>query len=119
MDAEISGPELEETFETGETPLIVDIRNPRQFERLRIKDSVNIPLSQLPQKVEQLRGKDHVVTVCPHGQASVKAARLITSFEGFDGHVESLECGLSGWNGPVAGDDVAAEAQTESENAPF
>ena len=116
MDGEISGPDLEATLESDERPLIVDIRNARQFERLRIPDSVNIPLAELPQRVETLRDADHVVTVCPHGQASVKAARLITSFEGFDGTVESLSCGLTGWDGPVEGEDVATE---ESQDAPF
>lgn len=116
MDGEISGPDLEAELESDDRPLIVDIRNARQFERLRIPDSVNIPLAELPQRVETLRDADHVVTVCPHGQASVKAARLITSFEGFDGTVESLSCGLSGWDGPVEGEDIATE---ESQDAPF
>ncbi|MFT4945831.1 MAG: rhodanese-related sulfurtransferase [Natronomonas sp.] len=116
MDGEISGPELEAKLDSDDRPLIVDIRNARQFERLRIPDSVNIPLAELPQRVETLRGADCVVTVCPHGQASVKAARLITSFEGFDGTVESLSCGLSGWDGPVEGEDVTAET---GEEAPF
>lgn len=116
MDGEISGPELEGELDSDDRPLVVDIRNARQFERLRIPDSVNIPLAELPQRVETIRGADHVVTVCPHGQASVKAARLITSFEGFDGTVESLSCGLSGWDGPVEGEDFVTE---ESQDAPF
>ena len=122
MDGEISGSELEAALDE-DGPLVVDIRNPRQFERLRIEGSVNIPLSQLPARVEEIRGKDHVVTVCPHGQASVKAARLITSFEGFDGRVESLECGITGWDGPVEGEDVAAQDGDSGEevesDAPF
>jgi rhodanese-related sulfurtransferase len=115
MDGEISGPELEAKLEGDERPLIVDIRNSRQFERLRIPDSINIPLTELPRRVEAIRDADHVVTVCPHGKASVKAARLITSFEGFDGTVESLSCGLSGWDGSVEGEDMTEE----TEEAPF
>jgi len=116
MDGEISGPELQAAFGGDDEPLVVDIRNGRQFERLRVSGSVNIPLAELPQRVETLRDADHVVTVCPHGKASVKAARLITSFEGFDGTVQSLSCGLSGWDGPTEGDDIDAE---ESADAPF
>jgi rhodanese-related sulfurtransferase len=116
MDGEISGPELETKLENGDSPLIVDIRNKRQFERLRIPDAVNVPLAELPQRVETVRDADHVVTVCPHGKASVKAARLITSFEGFDGTVESLSCGISGWDGPVEGEDLETNG---SEGAPF
>ncbi|MFW6434912.1 MAG: rhodanese-like domain-containing protein [Halovenus sp.] len=123
MDGEISGPELEDALEDDEEPLIVDIRNPQQFERERIEGSINIPLGQLPQQVDRVSDADHVVTVCPHGQASVRAARLITSFEGFDGTVESLECGLTGWEGPTETADRRATTEstdeTQSPDAPF
>lgn len=119
MDGEISGPDLEAALEDEEPPLVVDIRNPRQFERSRIEGSINIPLSRLPQEVEKLRGADHVVTVCPHGQASIKAARLITSFEGFDGRVESLSCGITGWDGPVESEDAGRDADAPESDAPF
>lgn len=116
MDGEISGPELKNALDSDKQPLIVDIRNKRQFERSRIPDSVNVPLAELPQRVETIRDAEHVVTVCPHGKASVKAARLITSFEGFNGTVESLSCGISGWDGPIEGADIATES---SSDAPF
>ncbi len=114
MDGEISGPELEAVLEEDD-PLIVDIRNPTAFEQNRIADSINIPLPELPQQVDRLRDADHVVTVCPHGKASVRAARLITSFAGFDGRVESLECGLTGWDGPTDGETLSQN----SSDAPF
>jgi rhodanese-related sulfurtransferase len=119
MDGEISAAELKETLENDDVPLIVDIRNPAQFERERIAGSVNVPMSRLPQEVETVSDADHVVTVCPHGKASVRAARLITSFEGFDGDVESLSSGIEGWDGPVEGSRAeAAESETTSD-APF
>jgi len=121
MDGEISAAELKAALENGDEPLIVDIRNPEQFERERIAGSVNVPMSRLPQRVDEVSDADHVVTVCPHGKASVRAARLITSFEGFDGEVESLSSGLEGWDGPVEGsraDGEASESETTSD-APF
>ncbi len=116
MDGEISGPELEDALAEGDEPLVVDIRNPAQFDQHRIADSINVPLAQLPQQVDQLSDADHVVTVCPHGKASVRAARLITSFEDFDGRVESLECGLTGWEGATESDTPESR---ESSDAPF
>lgn len=101
MDGEIDSETLEAQLEDEDGPVVVDIREPLEFEMERIPGSVNIPFSELPREVDRLAGEDHVVTVCPHGQASVQAARLITSYEGFDGHVESLECGLTGWKGPL------------------
>jgi rhodanese-related sulfurtransferase len=116
MDGEITESELKRTLE-DEDPLVVDIRNPRQFARERVAGSVNIPLSQLPTEVERVAEADHVVTVCPHGKASVRAARLVGSFEEFDGRVESLADGLEGWDGPTESD--AAESVSDSPDAPF
>jgi rhodanese-related sulfurtransferase len=120
MDGEISGEELAEAIEDGEDePVIVDIREPRAFEREHIPGSVNVPFSRLPQEVDRVGDADHVVTVCPHGKASVQAARLITSYEGFDGRVESLAPGIEGWAGPVESDvGTAASADGGTDDGP-
>lgn len=118
MDGEIPPAELETALDDGEDPLVVDIRNPRTFEREHIPGSVNIPLQRLPQEIERVSDADRVVTVCPHGKASVKAARLITSFEDFDGRVESLESGLTGWEGPLAGEMGESGVSTQSGETP-
>jgi len=110
MDGEISPGRLAEELDTEDGPLVVDIRHPREFERERIPGSINLPLSRLPQEVDRLDDADHVVTVCPHGKASVRAARLISAFEGFDGRVESLQSGLTGWDGPM--DDAGNSSKT-------
>lgn len=113
MDGEISADELSAAFKEDEPPLVVDIRSPVEYEREHIEGSVNIPLAQLPAEIERVADADHVVTVCPHGKASVRAAKLIDSFEAFDGRVDSLACGLTGWDGPV---ESADEEGTETES---
>lgn len=119
MHGEISGTELKTALGDGRDPLIVDIRPPAAFEREHIPGSVNIPFASLPQDVDQVAGSDHVVTVCPHGKASVQAATLIASFEDFDGRVESLDCGLSGWDGPLEHSNDSETEPTGSVDAPF
>ena len=115
MDGELTAAELETALDSDEKLLVVDIRSPPEFEHGHIPESVNIPFSHLPREIDRVAGEPHVVTVCPHGKASVQAANLITSFEGFDGRVESLECGLTGWDGPV---ESSVERNTSSD-APF
>jgi len=117
MDGEISADELETALDSDDPPTVVDIRDPPAFEGGHIPGSVNIPFPRLTARIEQVADEEHVVTVCPHGKASVKAARLITSFEGFDGRVDSLETGLSGWNGPVEHSSDREESQEP--DAPF
>jgi len=103
MDGEISSAELEQAL-GDDPPLVVDIRSPDAFAHGHIPGSVNVPLSRLSGEIERVADEDHVVTVCPHGKASVRAARLIGAFEAFDGRVESLADGLTGWDGPVERD---------------
>ncbi|MDZ7745283.1 MAG: rhodanese-like domain-containing protein [Halobacteriales archaeon] len=96
MDGEVTPAELS-TLRDAENPRIVDIRSPVAFDRSHIPDSENIPFPELSGRIEELNGSDRIVIVCPHGKSSVQAARLIGSYEGTTGRVESLESGLTGW----------------------
>ncbi len=107
MDAEISPEAVEELCETGNPPRIVDIRRPAAFRRGHIPDSQNIPFNRLPNEIETLTDADHIVTVCPHGQSSVQAARLINSYEGTQhARVESMHGGLTEWDGDLEAESV-------------
>lgn len=116
MDGEISSAELEQRLEAGESPTIVDIRSPLDFKREHIPGSQNVPFGSLTQEIDDFEDEDHVVTVCPHGKASVQAANLITAYDGFEGRVESLESGLTGWEGPLETTEPDREPDTD---APF
>ena len=110
MDGEISPSEVEALLEDDDPPRVVDIRSPGEFARGHVPGSVNVPFAELPRRVETLSDATHVVTVCPHGQASVQAARLIKSYEGIDDAVvESMRGGLEAWEGPLETDDDPAE----------
>ncbi|WP_336336679.1 rhodanese-like domain-containing protein [Haloarcula brevis] len=109
MDGEIDADELRARLEDG-TVRVVDIRSPGAFERGHIPGSENVPFPSLVDEVERFEGDDEVVTVCPHGKSSVQAARLIASYEGFDGDAVSLAPGLDGWDGPLEQADSSASA---------
>jgi len=120
MDGEISVTELVELIESGDDIEVVDIRPSGAFTREHIPESRNIPFAELSNRVEELNGADRVVTVCPQGKASVQAARLVGSYEGMDGTVESLAEGIDGWreaDGPLESDG-ATDDGPESD-APF
>ena len=97
-DLEITPEELERLVGADADVRIVDIRSPTAFSRGHIPGSENIAFHELPQRVDELEDADHIVTVCPHGQASLQAVRLISSYEGTaDVRVESLHGGLEAW----------------------
>jgi len=120
MDGEIAVEEVNELLEgedeMGETVRIVDIRDAMSFERGHIPGSENLPFHELTRRIEDLEGADHVVTVCPHGKASVQAARLISSYEGSaDARVESMAGGLEEW---AESYELVTAAETETETGP-
>jgi rhodanese-related sulfurtransferase len=116
MDAEISPEEVAELLDADEDVRIVDIRPEAQFERGHIPDSENIPFHALADEIERLDGAERVVTVCPHGQASVQAARLVASYEGVpdDARVESMEGGLETWESEVQRADDESNGSEEN-----
>ncbi|WP_049935097.1 rhodanese-like domain-containing protein [Haloplanus natans] len=116
MDDEISVEEVEALLDDENRPRIVDIRSPGEFARGHIPGSENVPFGELPDRIDELTGADHIVTVCPHGKASVQAARLIGSYEGTkDARVESMAGGLEAWEG----DFEAATDDGETPESPF
>lgn len=86
-------------------PLLLDIREPEEFEAMRIKGSINIPRGILEQSCEwdyeetvpelvQARDKE-IVVICRSGYRSILAAYTMQQM-GYQ-HVYSLKTGLKGW----------------------
>ncbi len=119
MDDEITPAEVRELLEADEDVRIVDIRDEESFAHGRIPGSENLPFDRLPARVTELDGADRIVAVCPHGIASVQAARLIASYEGAaDARVESMAGGLEEWAEEY---ELEADAGPDAglEDAPF
>ena len=116
MDGEIGNEELRGLLD-AEDARIIDIRSPAAFRRGHVPGSENVPLGSLVDNVEQFDDAERVVTVCPKGKSSVQAARLIASYEGFDGRVDSFEPGLTGWEGPLE-DGTPADSGAGADTTP-
>ena len=122
---EITPDELAGLLDKDEPVRVVDIRSSAAFERGHIPDSENVPFEELPRRVERFADVDRIVTVCPHGKASLQAAQLLRSAEAVDdATVESLAGGLEAWDGPLdTADEHAAGGRTapagNETDAPF
>jgi rhodanese-related sulfurtransferase len=98
--------DVEARLEAPDPPLILDIREPAEFEAMRIENSVNVPRGVLesacdygyedtvPDLVEA-RSRD-VVVVCRSGNRSALAT-FTMQLMGFQ-RVVSMKTGLRGWN---------------------
>ncbi|MFP8952736.1 rhodanese-like domain-containing protein [Natrialbaceae archaeon A-arb3/5] len=95
MDGEISPEAVHDLVEADADVRIVDIRDKKHFEHSHIPGSENVPFHELTARVDEFEDAERIVTVCPHGKASVQAAQLIGSYEGSaDATVESMAGGL-------------------------
>lgn len=58
--------------------MIVDVRTPEEFMGGHVTGSINIPLHEVPNRVDEFRGKDHVVLCCASGGRSGQATMFLT-----------------------------------------
>ncbi|GAB3322904.1 rhodanese-like domain-containing protein [Haloplanus rallus] len=99
MVEEVTPEELHDRLESGDSPQIVDIRGPREFAAGHIPGAINVPMGELPSRIDEIDWADDVVVACPIGQSSIQAARLIGSYEDVDdaGSVRSMKGGYDAW----------------------
>lgn len=76
-------------------PVIVDVREPWEFERCRIEGSLALPLSQLPARRTEIPEDRELVLVCHHGSRSQQAAMWLAQ-NGYL-HLHNLRGGVEAW----------------------
>lgn len=98
--------DLEEQMAEGRDMLVLDVREPYEFDVMHIEDSLNVPRGVLESAVEwdyeetepelvQARDR-YVVVACRSGNRSLLASYTL-SMMGFN-NVVNLKTGLRGWN---------------------
>jgi sulfur-carrier protein adenylyltransferase/sulfurtransferase len=93
---EISAEELRrELEEKGADLVLIDVREPHEWEIAHIEGARLIPLGQLPERLGELDGHAEIVTHCHHGARSMKALGILKG-AGFN-RVRSLAGGIDAW----------------------
>ena len=62
--------------ERREKPVLLDVREPWEFEKARIEGATLIPMREVPAKIGQLDDHREVVAICHHGGRSMQVAML-------------------------------------------
>jgi sulfur-carrier protein adenylyltransferase/sulfurtransferase len=93
---EITAEELRSEMEQkGDDLMVIDVREPHEWEIAHIEGARLIPLGQLPERLAELDGHAEIVTHCHHGARSMKALTILKG-AGFN-KVRSLAGGIDAW----------------------
>ena len=93
---EISAEELRREMEDkGAELVLIDVREPHEWEIAHIDGARLIPLGQLPERLGELDGHAEIVAHCHHGVRSMKALAILKG-AGFN-RVRSLAGGIDAW----------------------
>jgi len=92
---EIGARALDADLRAGKRLVVVDVREPFEWEICRIAGSILMPLRDLPRRFSELDPGAAIVTVCHTGVRSLDAARFLRS-RGI-AQVRSLKGGVAAW----------------------
>ncbi len=93
---EMDAATLSEYLERCDTPpLLLDVRQPWEFDVCRIEGSQLIPMGQLPRKLAELDPEQETVVICHHGIRSRSVGRYLEQ-QGFS-KVINLSGGVDQW----------------------
>ena len=99
--------DLEKELKQDRGRLLLDVREPYEFDQLHIRDALNVPRGILEQSCEagfeesqevliKAREGTDIIVICRSGYRSALAARSMQVL-GFE-QVRSLKTGIRGWN---------------------
>ena len=93
-DFDVSPEDLHGALGEGQPPLLLDVREPMEFQLARLPDALLIPLGDLAERLGDLDGTRDIVVYCHHGIRSVHATHLLRA-AGF--RARNLEGGIAAW----------------------
>ncbi len=97
--SEIDAVELKAKLDRHDDFVLLDVREPHEFQICRIPGSVLIPLGDLPKRVSELDASKEIVAHCKMGGRSAKAVEFLRQ-AGF-GKVRNMAGGITAWSDKV------------------
>ena len=82
-----------------EPPVLLDVREPWEFEKARIEGATLIPMREVPARLAELDDEKDVVAICHHGGRSMQVAMFLEK-QGFK-RMHNLVGGIDAWSRTV------------------
>jgi rhodanese-related sulfurtransferase/glyoxylase-like metal-dependent hydrolase (beta-lactamase superfamily II) len=92
----ISAPMVAEELASADPPLLLDIRNPREWATKHIEGSVNVPLNHLQERIAEIPRDRRIAVHCAGGYRSSIAAGILHQY-GITNLIE-MAGGLAAWD---------------------
>jgi len=92
---EITAPEVKKMMDERKPFVLVDVREPHEFQICRIPGSTLIPLGDVPKRMHELSSADEIVVHCRSGMRSAQAVELLMK-AGFR-KIHNLKGGVLAW----------------------
>jgi len=100
MDYEINPESVRQMSEGSEQFMLLDVREPWEFETARIEGAKLIPMGDVPSRAHQeLDPEDHIVVYCHHGVRSLNVTAWLRQ-QGFE-KAQSMAGGIDAWSRTV------------------
>jgi adenylyltransferase/sulfurtransferase len=94
-DSDITVEELHRLIEAGTAPMVLDVRNPEEYQICRIPGTKLLPLPELAQRLGELDKGREMIVHCKSGMRSAKAIVLLKQ-HGFT-KLRNLKGGILAW----------------------
>ena len=75
--------------------MLLDVREPWEFETCRIAGSLSMPMRGIPSRYHELKRDEDIVMVCHHGARSFQAGMFLEQM-GFT-RITNLQGGVAAW----------------------
>ncbi len=92
---QLSVKDLKSKIDKNEKFILLDVREPYEFDICRIPGSRLIPLGELPSRLSELDSADEIIIHCKSGVRSARAVRLLQK-AGFN-RLRNVEGGILAW----------------------
>jgi sulfur-carrier protein adenylyltransferase/sulfurtransferase len=98
-EGDITPADVKAKIDRGDTFVLIDVREPHEYQICSIPQAKLIPLGELPKRVSELNTTDEIVAHCKSGMRSAKAVDFLKQ-AGFK-RVRNMKGGILAWSDTV------------------
>jgi adenylyltransferase/sulfurtransferase len=98
MEGDIEPTDVKAKIDRGDNFVLIDVREPHEYQICNIPAAKLIPLGQLPQRLDELDRDIEIVAHCKSGMRSAKAVGILTE-AGF--RARNMKGGILAWSDKV------------------